>query len=183
MRTLKELAVTESHRFPRAAEVLENSVFVDDIVSGANDISEALKLQSELISLLKCGGFELKKWMSNVPDLLQSVSQSWQLARIIRLHPGHDKVARVATVKTVNGTMQRPIAKLCPLPLFNPIENIQTGSTNSIARMNFVWTRERSRRSNTTAGENGRTVGSCFKEKHLFTFFHFFCVTTTYEKP
>nr|CAI5833897.1 unnamed protein product [Callosobruchus analis] len=76
LRTLKELAVTESHRFPRAAEILENSVFVDDIVSGANDISEALKLQGELISLLKCGGFELKKWMSNVPDLLQSVSQS-----------------------------------------------------------------------------------------------------------
>ncbi|VEN49318.1 unnamed protein product [Callosobruchus maculatus] len=38
---------------------------------------------------------------------------------------------------------------------FNPIENIQTGSTNSIARMNFVWTRERSERSNATASENG----------------------------
>nr|CAI5857351.1 unnamed protein product [Callosobruchus analis] len=475
LRTLKELAVTESHRFPRAAEILENSVFVDDIVSGANDISEALKLQSELISLLKCGGFELKKWMSyaavvylrvgdskgivrtyliaakarvaplktlslprlelmgavllidlvsfiqrayedllffdatyawsdsrvtlcwlsasphrwktfvanrvaqvqsivpsecwhyvpsaenpancasrgllpsqllahplwwtgppwlrlsndNWPDqsplnassvgvdleqkatvlttylevsetdvvsyllnrssslqkvkrvlayilrfpkrarqnadrsynplseeelqqalykIVQHVQQEcfsfilvklkansllpkpfrrlapfvdsggllrvggrlqgsqfsyerqhplllpknnrltdlvveeWQLARIIRLHPGHDKVARVATVKTVNGTMQRPIAKLCPLPLFNPIENIQTGSTNSIARMNFVWTRERSKRKQHDAGENGRTVGSCFKE-NIFTFSIFFCVTTTYEKP
>nr|CAI5819540.1 unnamed protein product [Callosobruchus analis] len=41
--------------------------------------------------------------------------------------------------------------------------------------MNFVWTRERSRRSNTTAGENGRTVGSGFKEKHLYVFPFFLC--------
>nr|CAI5866127.1 unnamed protein product [Callosobruchus analis] len=39
--------------------------------------------------------------------------------------------------------------------------------------MNFVWTRERSRRSNTTRVENGRTVGSCFK-KNIFTFSIFF---------
>nr|CAI5834677.1 unnamed protein product [Callosobruchus analis] len=41
--------------------------------------------------------------------------------------------------------------------------------------MNFVWTRERSKRSNTIAVENGRTVGSCFK-KNIFTFFDYFSV-------
>nr|CAI5848086.1 unnamed protein product [Callosobruchus analis] len=41
--------------------------------------------------------------------------------------------------------------------------------------MNFVWTRERSKRKQHDAGENGRTVGSCFKEKHLYVFHLFLC--------
>lgn len=40
----------------------------------------------------------------------------WRLARIIKLHPGTDGVARVATVRTANGVFQRPLVKLCPLP-------------------------------------------------------------------
>ncbi|KAB0801578.1 hypothetical protein PPYR_03764 [Photinus pyralis] len=41
----------------------------------------------------------------------------WCLGRITALHPGDDKVTRVATVKTSNGELKRPLVKLCPLPL------------------------------------------------------------------
>nr|CAI5866465.1 unnamed protein product [Callosobruchus analis] len=41
--------------------------------------------------------------------------------------------------------------------------------------MDFVWTREKSRRSNTTAVENGRTVGSCFKKTSLRFSIIFLC--------
>jgi len=33
------------------------------------------------------------------------------------LHPGEDKVARVATIKTANGEIKRAIKLLCPLPM------------------------------------------------------------------
>ncbi|XP_063240264.1 uncharacterized protein LOC134541050 [Bacillus rossius redtenbacheri] len=40
----------------------------------------------------------------------------WPLGRIVDLHHGTDGVARVATVRTVTGTVKRPAVKLCPLP-------------------------------------------------------------------
>ncbi|KAJ8982007.1 hypothetical protein NQ317_004094 [Molorchus minor] len=41
----------------------------------------------------------------------------WSLGRIVALHFGDDKVARVATVRTANGSLKRPLVKLCPLPV------------------------------------------------------------------
>lgn len=46
----------------------------------------------------------------NIPPL------KWPLAVIEKLHPGKDGIARVASIKTRNGTYIRPIIKLCPLP-------------------------------------------------------------------
>jgi hypothetical protein len=40
----------------------------------------------------------------------------WKRGRITKLHPGRDGVPRVATVKTTNGSLTRPLVKLCPLP-------------------------------------------------------------------
>lgn len=39
----------------------------------------------------------------------------WPLARIEQLFPGKDGVPRVAKVRTVNGSMMRPIQRLYPL--------------------------------------------------------------------
>ncbi|XP_044747591.1 uncharacterized protein LOC123308803 [Coccinella septempunctata] len=41
----------------------------------------------------------------------------WRLGRITTLFPGSDGVARVARVKTQDGTFTRPLVKLCPLPV------------------------------------------------------------------
>jgi hypothetical protein len=45
--------------------------------------------------------------------------QKWKLARIIKLHQGSDGLARVATLKTAEGEVTRPIVKLCLLPITN----------------------------------------------------------------
>ncbi|XP_018316614.1 uncharacterized protein [Mycetomoellerius zeteki] len=41
----------------------------------------------------------------------------WALGRIMRLHPGEDGIARVATVQTASGVIKRSTSLLCPLPL------------------------------------------------------------------
>ncbi|XP_074040052.1 uncharacterized protein [Leptinotarsa decemlineata] len=41
----------------------------------------------------------------------------WTLGRITTLKPGSDGISRVAVVKTKNGTLTRPLVKLCPLPI------------------------------------------------------------------
>ncbi|XP_058974710.1 uncharacterized protein LOC131800872 [Musca domestica] len=46
----------------------------------------------------------------------------WPLAKVTDVHPGKDGVVRVATVKTQDGELKRPINKLCPL---EHVDNIQ----------------------------------------------------------
>jgi len=41
----------------------------------------------------------------------------WRMGRVTQVHPGRDGLVRVATLRTVTGTIQRPITKLCPLLL------------------------------------------------------------------
>lgn len=41
----------------------------------------------------------------------------WRLGRVVAIHPGADKVVRVATVKTNRGIYKRSVKKLCPLPI------------------------------------------------------------------
>lgn len=48
----------------------------------------------------------------------------WLLGRIIETHPGPDGHIRVVTIKTASGILQRPIHKICVLPISEP------GTTN-----------------------------------------------------
>ena len=50
---------------------------------------------------------------------------TWPLARVIQIHPGKDDKNRVVTLKTAVGEMQRPIVKLCLLPIdSNPNQDV-----------------------------------------------------------
>ena len=67
-----------------------------------------------------------QKWSSTKPNLKPNdlviindgrfLPLKWKLGRIIEVHPGPDEVVRVATVRTSQGTVTRPVVKLCPLP-------------------------------------------------------------------
>ncbi|XP_024888882.1 uncharacterized protein LOC112465539 [Temnothorax curvispinosus] len=48
---------------------------------------------------------------ANMPPL------RWRRGRVEALHPGSDGVPRVATVRVADGTITRPLVKLCPLPM------------------------------------------------------------------
>ncbi|XP_008181389.1 uncharacterized protein LOC103308916 [Acyrthosiphon pisum] len=49
----------------------------------------------------------------------------WRLGRIIKVHPGGDGIIRVVTLRTATGAeMQRPVGKLCRLPLEQEVENL-----------------------------------------------------------
>lgn len=47
----------------------------------------------------------------------------WLLARIIKKHPGKDDLTRVVTLRMKDKIFQRPITKICPLPLEDNIYN------------------------------------------------------------
>lgn len=73
IRTLHQLAEDEGHDFPDAARVLKEQTYVDDVLGGGETLEEAKALQAQLIDLLARGGFELRKWFSNEPQLLEQL--------------------------------------------------------------------------------------------------------------
>jgi len=47
--------------------------YVDDLVTGSDNLSDARRLQEEIINVLGKGGFVLHKWYANHADLLEAV--------------------------------------------------------------------------------------------------------------
>ena len=75
IRTLRQLASDEGHRFPRAAQVLMENIYVDDILAGADTLAEANQLKDELTRLLMAGGFPLSKWTANHSSILSNIAE------------------------------------------------------------------------------------------------------------
>ena len=75
IRVLQQLATDEEKSYQLASKILRSDTYVDDVISGADSFEDALKLQTDLCSLLKSGGFWLRKWKSNSKQLLQNIPE------------------------------------------------------------------------------------------------------------
>lgn len=74
IRTLHRLAFDSEKEFSKAAYILRNEAYVDDILSGGHSVEEALQSQNELLCTLKSAGFVLKKNTSNDSRLLSHLA-------------------------------------------------------------------------------------------------------------
>ncbi|GFQ93761.1 integrase catalytic domain-containing protein [Trichonephila clavata] len=72
-RCLLQLAHEGKNKYRLATPVIENSTYMDDILSGADDITTAKEMQRQLIGLMKEGCFHLYKWSANSEELLKDV--------------------------------------------------------------------------------------------------------------
>lgn len=75
LRVLKDIAEHECCDYPHVQNALQHQTYVDDICVGADNVSDLLKLQSDLKTVLGRAGFELKKWSSNDPLTLATIPQ------------------------------------------------------------------------------------------------------------
>lgn len=69
-RSLKQLAIDDGKDYPLAAEVLLSDVYMDDILTGSDDLERGKKLQAQLVSLLQGACMQLHKWAASNPYLL-----------------------------------------------------------------------------------------------------------------
>ncbi|XP_045456928.1 uncharacterized protein LOC123666956 [Melitaea cinxia] len=99
MRTLLELAERERLHYARGASILETSVYMDDICTGASSVEEALVLRDELIAILKSGGYELRKWLSNSPHLLKDLPGEDQQDPHLFEHPDNPNLLTVLGIQ------------------------------------------------------------------------------------
>lgn len=74
IRCLRELAAN-SRDLPQAAKAINEDCYMDDVLTGANTIEEAVELQKQLSEILLRGQFHLRKWRANDSRLLQHLTE------------------------------------------------------------------------------------------------------------
>lgn len=75
IRCLHQLADDEGYKFPKAANILRYTSYVDDLNGGADTIEEAIEIRNELLALMQTAGYELRKWSSNDPRILKDLPE------------------------------------------------------------------------------------------------------------
>ncbi|XP_075158073.1 uncharacterized protein LOC142231346 [Haematobia irritans] len=73
IRTLQQLAKDSLLSFPHASRIIEQDMYVDDVLTGSHDIHSAIEFRNQLILALDSACFPLRKWTSNSAQLLQDL--------------------------------------------------------------------------------------------------------------
>ncbi|KAJ8886006.1 hypothetical protein PR048_012212 [Dryococelus australis] len=73
LKALHQLAEDENGVYVSAASVLLSDTYVDAVDVGTNDVTSAVNLRRKLQQLLSRGGFQLHKFTSNCPAVLEGV--------------------------------------------------------------------------------------------------------------
>ncbi|XP_053698608.1 uncharacterized protein LOC128745559 [Sabethes cyaneus] len=74
-RTLNQLADDDGHAYPLAASVLKHDFYVDDLLTGSDNLDTLLQTNQQLCQLLKQAGFSLRKWSANKSTVLQHIPE------------------------------------------------------------------------------------------------------------
>ena len=152
IKSLHYLADLESVEFPLASRCIKNDFYVDDVLTGCNSMETVQRLQRELVLLLKRGGFELHKWCSNNPQLLEFIDSD-NIESEYLIQGGHDTKKTLGVrwkpdtdtfhYKTTPYTAIGPVTKRSILSeicrLFDPLGLISPVLVKAKVLMQTLW--------------------------------------------
>ncbi|XP_053663830.1 uncharacterized protein LOC128712990 [Anopheles marshallii] len=72
-RTLQQIAHDHKGQYPKAIDPVLHDFYVDDLLTGAADLADAIEVRKQISQMLDSAGFALKKWASNVSAALRDV--------------------------------------------------------------------------------------------------------------
>ncbi|XP_037961465.2 uncharacterized protein LOC119690459 [Plutella xylostella] len=96
VRTLNQLADDEGHEHPEytaATNAIKNCFYMDDLMTGHDDVEEAKQLCQNIKEILTKGGFIMQKWSSNEEELLKFLKEGDDTKDTIEIKL--DKVIRI----------------------------------------------------------------------------------------
>ncbi|XP_055591299.1 uncharacterized protein LOC129743341 [Uranotaenia lowii] len=156
-RTLEQLCTDEKERFPLASKAGTEDVYMDDILSGADTLEDALNLQTQFVEMTQAGGFNLHEWASNHPELMRQIDNTeheraffedekttrtlgltWQPRKDVFLTRLHEIEFHLG--QTTKRTIYSDIAKLYdPLGLLGPLIFAAKVRMQKIWQLNVDW--------------------------------------------
>ncbi|XP_061717581.1 uncharacterized protein LOC133525310 [Cydia pomonella] len=80
VKSLQKLAELEESKYPLAARITRRDFYMDDLLTGAETETEALKIIDEMNELMRSGGFELQKWNTNSKPVLEKIVGNKELS-------------------------------------------------------------------------------------------------------
>ena len=66
-------AKAQETKYPDAAESVDNSMYVDDLLDSTETVNDAQRLQGQLTNMLSTAGINLRKWSSNEPEVMNNI--------------------------------------------------------------------------------------------------------------
>ena len=66
-------AKAQETKYPDAAKSVDNSMYVDDLLDSTETVNDAQRLQGQLTNMLSTAGFNLRKWSSNEPEVMNNI--------------------------------------------------------------------------------------------------------------
>ncbi|GFX82049.1 integrase catalytic domain-containing protein [Trichonephila clavipes] len=95
--TIKHHIENYREQYPAATEMLDTCLYVDDVISGADDISQALKVSKDAETIMKNASMKLRKWNSND----QTLMRTWEKEGL-ETHPRHpDDSSKIPSSKVL----------------------------------------------------------------------------------
>lgn len=78
VRSLMQIVADEGHLYPVAAQRVITDFYMDDLLTGCQNVGEGIEVFKQTKELLKKAGFQLQKWSSNSEELLTRIKEERQ---------------------------------------------------------------------------------------------------------
>lgn len=91
VRTLMQICKDEAEQYPLASEIGKKSVYVDDVLFGADTLEEARELKGQLVAMLGKAGLELHKRCSNSKEVLADIPEDRLEQKVLLNKEGRTK--------------------------------------------------------------------------------------------
>ncbi|XP_058449319.1 uncharacterized protein LOC131429285 [Malaya genurostris] len=83
-RCLKQLAIDFEHKYPEACRIIQKDFYMDDALTGHNQLEKLIEIKDQLIEIMSSAKFELHKWRSNEQSLADNENES-EIGKILGL--------------------------------------------------------------------------------------------------
>ena len=96
---VKQNSIDHALEFPKAAKAVNSAFYVDDCLTGANSVCEAVDLHQQLLNLFAKGGFLLRKWSSSNRQVLDQIDPKLQDMQSTHHIPSPDEYTKTLGVE------------------------------------------------------------------------------------
>ncbi|CAG7684038.1 unnamed protein product, partial [Allacma fusca] len=74
-RTTYELAQREKTSYPNASKIIQEDIYVDDLISGGSTPEKVVELRQQVQDMMQSGGFTMRKWVSTNETVMSSIPE------------------------------------------------------------------------------------------------------------